>query len=360
MSPSTKKWLRLLVESAAPRDDWRKAFRLTLAQLRQDVDLHPAGGSAADVFGAAAHATRVVAAECLPLAMALVMHLYPLCALRCMPLPWWSPANLQRRRLLSAIDRRHLMLANAGSERVMGSQAPVIATLAEGGLWLDGTFDYVSLANVADLVLFAAPSADGAQVFCIAELGAPTAVIGAPKFSGTMKLSDTCPLTFKRHWLPSGSFVKIGGDQALDCVTHYQRSWFQLLAAEAHLARLEHLRRRWQLAHMPEDAAGRGELNLLRRFALRLLNEAAAPGAIDQLAEVTAAVKLRVSWKSQAMADALAGLDATSAAELRFLKRQPTSDDRILRGLESIDQPLEVHQPRFGHAGAGHAAKAAT
>ena len=94
--------------------------------------------------------------------------------------------------------------------------------------------------------------------------------------------------------------------------------------------------------------------------APRLLNEAATPGAIDQLTEVTAAVKLRVSWKSQAMADALAGLDATSAAELRFLKRQPTSDDRILRGLESIDQPLEVHQPRFGLAGASHAAKAAT
>ena len=62
MSPSTKKLLRLLVESAAPRDDWRKAFRLTLAQLRQDVDLHPAGGSAAEVFDAAAHVPYVALA----------------------------------------------------------------------------------------------------------------------------------------------------------------------------------------------------------------------------------------------------------------------------------------------------------
>ena len=80
----------------------------------------------------------------------------------------------------------------------------------------------------------------------------------------------------------------------------------------------ESRRRRWQLAHTPDDVASRGELNLLRRYALRLLNEAATPGAIDQLAEVTAAVKLRVSWKSQAMADALAGLDATSAVWLQL------------------------------------------
>ena len=61
-----------------------------LAGCAPELDLHPAESTAAATFEAAAQTARSVAVDCLPLGIALVMHLYPLCALRCVPLPWWS------------------------------------------------------------------------------------------------------------------------------------------------------------------------------------------------------------------------------------------------------------------------------
>jgi alkylation response protein AidB-like acyl-CoA dehydrogenase len=360
LSPSTERLFRLLAQTQAPEHDWRKAYRLAFAMLRQEMDLHPNGRAPSDVFEAAAATTRAVAAGCLPLGMALTMHLYPLCALRCVPLPWWSPANYRRHRLLHTIDRHGLILANAGSERVQGRQAPVSLTRLDGGVQVDGAFDYVSLANVADLLLFSAPTIDGQHLFCITDLRAESARIGAPRFAGNMKLSDTCSLAFERHRVSAGSFVMIPGDAALDCMTQYQRSWFQLLASEAHLARLDHLRQRWQMPRRPEDLAGLNELALLRDYALRLLDDAGRPAAMRSLAHVTAALKLRVSWQCRAMADALHDIDASAASELCFLQRQPTADERILRSLASPDQPLVVDQRHLALAGGAHAAKAAT
>lgn len=352
--------MSLLAEAQAPDADWRKAWRLSFARLGQDVDLHPTGPTPAALFEAAARTTRAVAAECLPLAMGLVMHLYPLCALRCIPLPWWSVANYRRHRLLRVIDREGLVLANAGSERVAGAQSPVTLTRDGDGARVTGTFDYVSLANVADLVLFNAPLDGDASLFCIAGIHADTAVVGAPRFSGAMKLSDTCALRLENHRVRNEHCVVIPNGTALGCMTQYQRSWFQLLASEAHLARLDYLRRRWQLPHAPDDVAGLNEVALLRQYSLRLLDEARNARAIESLASVTSALKLRISWRSQAMAEALSELDATAAAELQFLKRQPTADDRILRSITSVDQPLVVDQRHFGLARGGHAAKAAT
>ena len=360
MSPSTRRLFHLLAESQAPEQDWRKAYRLAFALLRQDIDLHPNGRTPSEVFEAAAASTRAVAAECLPLGIALTMHLYPLCALRCVPLPWWSPANYRRHRLLHAIDSHGLILANAGSERVQGRQAPVSLARVPGGVQVDGDFDYVSLASVADLVLFSAPASDGRHLFCIADLRAVSVRVGAPRFGGSMKVSDTCPVTFERHFVPAERFASIPGDIALDCMTQYQRSWFQLLAGEAHLARLETLRKRWQTPRTPEDHMRLNELALLRDYARRLLNDPANATAMCSLGRVTAAFKLRISWQCQSLADELRDEDAESAAELRFLQRQPTADDRILRSIASFDQPFVVDQRHAALAGAPHAAKAAT
>jgi len=45
-------------------------------------------------------------------------------------------------------------------------------------------------------------------------------------------------------------------------------------------------------------------------------------------------MKLRISWHAQSTAAALKGLD-DSASELGYLRLQPTSDERILKSLES-------------------------
>lgn len=296
--------------------------------------MHPVEAKASAVFESAADSARAVSAECLPLGIALVMHLYPLCAARCVALPWWSPANLQRALLLRAVDRQSLILANAGSERTGGTQAPVTLQRAPGGVLVNGTFDYMSLAHVADLVLFSAPLAGSRlTMFCAADLHCETVRIGPSKFGGSMKLSDTSSVTFENHRVPTHRCIEIPDDGALTCIAQYQRSWFQLLLGEAYLARMDALHRQWSLPRASEFLASLNELQFLKKYALCLLNEASTPSVVDVLSRVTAAMKLRTSWLAQATAVTLRGLDDASAKELGYLRLQPTSDERILQGL---------------------------
>ena len=91
LSPSTEH----RDDRALARDELRADAFGHGFELRAELNLHPAESTAAATFAAAAQTARSVAADCLPLGIAIVMHLYPLCALRCVPLPWWSAANLQ-------------------------------------------------------------------------------------------------------------------------------------------------------------------------------------------------------------------------------------------------------------------------
>jgi hypothetical protein len=313
-----------------------------------DLQLHPTGSLPSAVFEAAATTARAVAVDCLPLGIALVMHLYPLCVLRCVPLPWWSTANLRRALLLRAIDRRALILANAGSERAAGAHAPVTVTPAPGGVRVDGTYDYVSLANMADIVLFSAPLAGSAcTMFCAADLRSPNVHIGDPKFGGSMRMSDTCPVTFENHFVPAERTLVVPTEGALHCMAQYQRSWFHLLLGEGYVARIERLQREWNLPRSTEQIASLNELALLKQYSLRLLDEGATPSVVEPLCRATAAWKLRISWLGQSVAAALRGRDETSAKELGYLRLQPTSDERILRSI-GINTPGMTEIPDRG------------
>jgi alkylation response protein AidB-like acyl-CoA dehydrogenase len=320
--------LRDAIDAGADGEPLRDAFDTVAVEL----ELHPDAATPSATFDAAATVARRVARHSLPLAIALVMHLYPYCALKCVPLPWWSPANLRRHRLLREIQDGGLILANAGGERVHGAPATVTATRIGDGILLDARFEYVSLAHVADRVLFSADCA-GQAVFCVSDLVGSSVHIGPDRFTGSMRLSDTCPLELRAHLLPANRFVAIPTGSARHCMSRYQRSWFHLLLAEAHLARIDCLHRRWNLPRSPELLASLHELAFLRTYARCLLEEAARPGAVESLCRVSAAMKLRVSLISQATADSIRALDDTSARELGFIRRQPTCDDRILQSI---------------------------
>jgi hypothetical protein len=261
------------------------------------------------------------------------MHLYPLCVLRCVPLPWWSAAHWRRALLLHDIHRQALMLANAGSERAGGTQAQVTVQRTRGGLYVHGTYEYMSLAHVADLVLFSAPmSGCQGSAVCAATLSGPTVHIGPSRFGGTMELSNTCSVTFDNHFVASHRFISISDAVAFDCISQYQRSWFQLLLGETYLARIEQLHDRWDLPRTVEQGVSLHEQARLREYALRLLNEA-TPSAVASLSRVSAAMKLRISWHAQSTAAALKGVDDVAASELGYLRLQPTSDARILASI---------------------------
>jgi alkylation response protein AidB-like acyl-CoA dehydrogenase len=345
LSPSTDRIAELVADVGRATDDraWALAFRVGFGRLGRELQLHPAGSRASATFASAAATARGVGADCLPLGIALVMHLYPLCALRCVPMPWWSTPHRRRMRLLRAADRHALILANAGSERAAGAHEPVTLTLTPEGVRIDGTYDYVSLAHVADVVLFSAPVAgEGKVLFCAADLRAASVTLGASRFGGSMRLSDTCSVTFTNHRLTADRFIEIPSDSALQCMAQYQRSWFQLLLGETHLARVEKLHQQWQLPRPIEQRASLNELAQLREYSLRLLDDGGSEQAVQSLSRVTAAMKLRISWLAQATAVAVRTFDEVAADELGFLRRQPTPDERILENLGAEMSPAPI------------------
>ena len=336
MSPSTEIIADLAAEAARTPDGpaSRAAYCRGFARLRTVVDLHPAQSTAAATFEAAARTARAIAAQCLPLGIAVVMHLYPLCALRCLALPWWSAANIRRLKLLHAIEGGSLILANAGSERTAGAHQPVTLSRTRDGILVDGTYDYVSLANVADIVLFIAPLAGSSStIFCAADLRSDSVRIGGSRFDGGMRLSDTCSVTFDKLLVPMNRHIVVPSEPALNCVAQYQRSWFHLLLGESYLARIDVLRRTWDIPHTTAEIASLNELAWLREYALRLLDDADASRGAGSLSGITAAMKLRISWLAQSTAAVMQGCDAAAVSELRFFSRQPTSDERILRSI---------------------------
>jgi len=332
-------------DGPAARDAYRDGFRRLHSRL---VMYPPAGQSPSATFESAARTVRKLAASCLPLAMASAMHLYPLCALQCLPIPLLSAARFQRAMLLRTIRSRSLILANAGSDRADGAHAPLTATRVRQGIRVDGTFDYMSLASVADIVLFRAQLADGRDsVLCAADLRGESVRIGSWKFTGSMRLSDTAAVTFTRHLVPRERFVVVPGSAELRCISDYQRCWFHLFLVEMYLARLDRLHRIWDLECCEAHLVSLNELSRLREYALRLLDEFSSRADLGSLTSTTAAMKLRVSMLAQSTMAALHCLEEvtdagnarqlrTDASELSYIKSQPTADKQILRELRGL------------------------
>jgi alkylation response protein AidB-like acyl-CoA dehydrogenase len=182
--------------------------------------------------------------------------------------------------------------------------------------------------------MFSAPLTNrGCAMFCAADLRSSSVRVGNGRFSGSMRLSDTCSVTFDDHHVPADRCIEVPTESALQCMAQYQRSWFHLLLGESYLARVVRLQLQWDLPRSIEQLASLNELAQLREYAQRLLDEAASPRAVESLSRVTAAMKLRISWLAHSTADALRSRDATSAGELDYIRRQPTSDERILRSI---------------------------
>jgi hypothetical protein len=322
----------------------REAFREGFARLRSQLEMYPvSGGRASVVFESAAATMRTLAAGCLPLGIAVAMHLYPLCVMQCIPLPLLSLARFPRARLLRTIRHRSLVLANAGGERTREGHPSVVAHQDADGIQVDGTFDYMSLATVADIVLFKARLANrNCTVLCAADLRADSVCVGGWSFSGSMRLSDTSSVTFARHRVPHGRYVLVA-DDVLRCASDYQRCWFHLFLADMYLARLERLHHVWGLRRSADEIMSLNELSQLRAYALRLLDDFSSGSDVQPLKRTTSAMKLRVSLMAQSTMAVLRGLEGGTPAETRqlradaselcYIKSQPTADDVILRSI---------------------------
>lgn len=334
----------------------REAYREGFTRLRSRLEMYPVSGRRASVtFESAAKTARKLAASCLPLGIAVAMHLYPLCVLQCIPLPLLSFARFQRVMLLRRIRNRRLILANAGGERTRGAHHSLVACRDAEGIRIDGTFEYMSLATVADVVLFKAKLANShGTVLCAADLRVDSVRIGGWRFSGSMRLSDTSSVTFTRHRVPHGRYVLVADDEALGCTSDYQRCWFHLFLADMYLARLERLHRVWGLPRSAEQIMSLNELSQLREYALRLLDDFASGSDIRPLKKTTSAMKLRVSLMAQSTMTSLRGREhlalvdgqqlRADASELCYIQSQPTADETILRSIGVLPQPPRTTQ----------------
>jgi hypothetical protein len=343
------------VNSAGDEPAAREAYRQSFTRLRTQMPMYPVSGRRPSaVFESAATTARNLAAGCLPLGIAVAMHLYPLCVLQCVPLPLLSFARFQRTMLLRTIRNRSLIVANAGSERTGGANHSVVARKDADGIRLDGTFEYMSLASVADLAIFKARLAESnCAVLCAADLRVDSVRIESWRFSGSMRLSDTSSVTFDGHRVPHGRYIVVADDEALHCTSDYQRCWFHLFLADMYLARLERLHQVWGLQRSAEQVVSLNELSRLREYALRLLDDFSSGSDVQPLKKTTSAMKLRVSLMVQStMAslrerEDLMPADAqqlrADASELRYIKSQPTADDIILRGLGLTTQSRGIH-----------------
>jgi hypothetical protein len=328
-------------DGPAAHETYREGF----TRLRSQLDMYPVSGRHASIiFESAAKTARNLAEGCLPLGLAVAMHLYPLCVLQCIPLPLLSFERFQRAKLLRTIRNRSLIVANAGGERTQGAHPSVLARQDAGGVRIDGTFEYLSLASVADVVFFQARLVDGnCTVLCAADLQAGSVRIGDWRFSGSMRLSDTSSVTFTRHRVPHGRYVVVEDDAVVRWISDYQRCWFHLFLAEIYLARLERLHRVRGLPRSAEQILSLDELSQLREYALRLLDDFSSGSDTQPLKKTTSAMKLRVSLMAQSTMASLhdrQGLTPADARqlraeanELRYIKSQPTADDIILRSI---------------------------
>lgn len=328
---------------ATAENQGREAYRAAFRSLRPYLTLHPRiAPHPSDVFESAASTVRRVATHCLPFATALVMHLYPLCALQCVPIPLFSPARMRRAMLLRKIRKHSLILANAGSERSRGTQPMLTATLAADGLRVSGTCDYMSLSSVADVVLLKA-SIDGSNdtALCAASLRGDSVHVGPWTFQGTLRLSDTSCVIFDRHRVPHGRYLILRDAAGLQCIADYQRCWFHLFLAEAHIARLEQLHDVWSLPRTTPFVVNRNEMDRLREYSLHLLNAFESGDDVSALMRTTSALKLRASLMAQDMVTTLRAREeiagderlAADIAELSCIRFQPTADARIVQSL---------------------------
>ena len=334
----------------------REAYREGFTRLRSRLDMYPVSGRRASVvFESAAKTARTLAASCLPLGIAVAMHLYPLCVLQCIPLPLLSVARFQRAMLLRTIRNRSLILANAGGERTRG--ATIIPGRTSGRRGHSNRWNvriHVARHRCGRRVL---QGAIGRQQQHGAVCGGPAGRLGAYRRLEILRKDAAVGHVFGdicQPRVPHGRYVLVADDEVLHCTSDYQRCWFHLFLAELYLARLERLHQVWGLRRSAEQIMSLNELSQLRAYALRLLDDFSSGSDIEPVEEddqrdeaarfADGAVDDGLLRGREDLTPADAQRVRADASELCYIKSQPTADEIILRSIGVRPQGAMDHQ----------------
>lgn len=166
------------------------------------------------------------------------MHLYMLTAFAKMPLV--DPVLCERRaEFIDWVNRECLLIANTGSDdRHRSNNAGRSATVAipvDGGYRVNGAKTFLSLAEVADLLLFTAEIPNRGLSFFVTPLKHPAIRIGPPHFDAAFPL-HTYSVLFEDLLIPEAMALTVPEkDGAMTRVHAFQRALFQSLISAVYL-----------------------------------------------------------------------------------------------------------------------------
>lgn len=166
------------------------------------------------------------------------MHVYMLTAFAKMPIA--DPALAERRAaFIDIVRRQRLLIANTGSDSCYRSnnaaQSVTVAIPVDGGYRVNGAKTFLSLAEVADLILFTAEIPSRGLSFFVAPLKCPSIHVGPPHFDTAFPL-HTYSVHFENLVVPDAMALaaKEGDDTNVSAHT-FQRALFQSLIGAVYL-----------------------------------------------------------------------------------------------------------------------------
>lgn len=285
----------------------------------------------------------------LPVALAVVMHMYVLGAFATFPLPRLDKFAFVRRGLLKRVAAERLIIANTGGASLHLDQRKRVLTPAADGYRLTGRGGMMSLAGIAQYVLVEAAFEDEAQTaLCIVDLSAEGIRLGAPATFGTMQESRTATIEFENCLVPTDRVFRSTQKGDADTLRTFQRAWFQGLAPAAYLGALQAvLGDAARMAHVTSTRDGSG-LDELDGFRERLGSLVIKMKAAIQLCERTGAALASFDPRDQqSMVDlhdvsAVAKYTSTHAAEeavpllKKYLGTRTFGSERLTRAMTEM------------------------
>jgi alkylation response protein AidB-like acyl-CoA dehydrogenase len=215
-------------------------YETFFSNVRQEGSLFPdfsRYSSVKEIFHEMREMLLNIGGNGIPEGVGSLMHIYMLCSIATMPLS--DPEQISNRELwLKRISQERLLIANTGSERVNRSNntenTVTQAMAVDGGYVVNGEKNFVSLAEVADILIFNA-NVKGSEgfAFFIVPFDRSSILIKESCFDESLGLR-TYSIEFKELFVDQNMVMKTDS-QSTSLAFLYQRSWFLSLVSSVYL-----------------------------------------------------------------------------------------------------------------------------
>lgn len=175
----------------------------------------------------------------IPVSVALSMHYYVLASIATYPFKKTSQQYWKREILLNKIKKERVFIANTGSIRTydnVSENKGILAMKEKDNYIVYGRAPFMSLAGIADYLVFTAELSDGGKAVFFAASDNTQIEFTDTVFGDTMQGSFTKSVKFKNLRVPVSNVIKLDTQiKEQSELLIYQRSWFQALVSAPYL-----------------------------------------------------------------------------------------------------------------------------